>query len=210
MDRCAGTTDRGRVNRTLAAQRPLADVVAVANSPDGLVEVTAGVFGDLRRLRLDPRINRAPDAAALAANILVTHRTATCRATREVSDVDDFDPAFDPVLGRIDDRSVGPRQTGPDGRPVLASYVDHTSLRRYLLRLRDELARLQARAVSGDGLITVTVTGRGGLLDLAMDNRIHRAHSAAELAGQILATAHEAAARSAGQLTAITAGWGDR
>lgn len=58
-------------------------VTAHATSPDGMVEATAGVFGDLRELRLDPRQQRTRDTIALAETIMATVRAAGEAAARK-------------------------------------------------------------------------------------------------------------------------------
>ncbi|MCK2242828.1 MULTISPECIES: YbaB/EbfC family nucleoid-associated protein [unclassified Crossiella] len=84
---------------------------ATAESPDGLVEVTAGPCGDLHELWLDPRHQRTRDAAALAATILATVRAATATARREATgpvppaaDPALADPLFGPLLRELDRR----------------------------------------------------------------------------------------------------------
>ncbi|TWD81326.1 DNA-binding protein YbaB [Kribbella amoyensis] len=42
------------------------DTTGTAQSPDGLIEATVGMYGEVRELVLDPRIFRNPDAEALA------------------------------------------------------------------------------------------------------------------------------------------------
>jgi DNA-binding protein YbaB len=45
------------------------DTTGSAQSPDGMVEATVGLYGEVRELLLDPRIFRTPDAEALAGQI---------------------------------------------------------------------------------------------------------------------------------------------
>ncbi|MEV8378401.1 YbaB/EbfC family nucleoid-associated protein [Kribbella sp. NPDC056861] len=45
------------------------DTTGTAQSPDGLVEATVGLYGEVRELVLDPRVYRSPDAEALAGRI---------------------------------------------------------------------------------------------------------------------------------------------
>ncbi|TCO54784.1 YbaB/EbfC family nucleoid-associated protein [Actinocrispum wychmicini] len=100
------------------AQRRMADVRATADSDDGLVSATVGGGGELVELWLDPRIYRAPDSAALAADILDTVRQAARLAQQEcltiVSafmppdvDVDTADLRFDPLLRELDRQVAG-------------------------------------------------------------------------------------------------------
>ncbi|MFF1817242.1 YbaB/EbfC family nucleoid-associated protein [Kribbella sp. NPDC058245] len=45
------------------------DTTGTAQSPDGLIEATVGMYGDVRELILDPRILRTPNVAALAEQL---------------------------------------------------------------------------------------------------------------------------------------------
>jgi DNA-binding protein YbaB len=45
------------------------DTTGSAQSPDGLIEATVGMYGDVRDLVIDPRVYRNPDAKALAGQI---------------------------------------------------------------------------------------------------------------------------------------------
>ncbi|WP_328333242.1 YbaB/EbfC family nucleoid-associated protein [Kribbella sp. NBC_00382] len=45
------------------------DTTGSAQSPDGLIEATVGMYGDVRELVIDPRVYRNPDAEALAGQI---------------------------------------------------------------------------------------------------------------------------------------------
>jgi len=42
------------------------DTTGTAQSSDGLIDVTVGLYGDVRELVIDPRVYRSPDASALA------------------------------------------------------------------------------------------------------------------------------------------------
>lgn len=100
-------------------QDPLLDLSATAESPDGLIEVTVGAFGELRELHLDPRIQRRQDAEALAAAILATVRAAAGTAADLTFDLvrDQLAPGatraeadllFGPALRELD-RCLGQR-----------------------------------------------------------------------------------------------------
>jgi DNA-binding protein YbaB len=202
-----------RLEAHTGAPAGLADVVAVEESRDGLVKVTAGVLGDLRGLRLDPRIHYDPDADALAARILRTHQAAADRAWRSGTAVAGLPPdtrpgevdlIFDPVLDDLGRRIADPRRDGSDGRPVLADCVDYRSLRGYFLQMREEASRVCETAVSGDRLVAATVSGQGELLGLALDHRIYRAYHTAGLAEQILTMARRAAVQAGDRLAAIS------
>jgi DNA-binding protein YbaB len=45
------------------------DTTGTAQSPDGLIEATVGMYGEVREFVLDPRVFRDPDAGALADQI---------------------------------------------------------------------------------------------------------------------------------------------
>ncbi|MCE6997998.1 YbaB/EbfC family nucleoid-associated protein [Saccharothrix sp. S26] len=101
------------VNQALAAME------ATASSDDGLVDVTVGPGGELRALRLDPRLYRRPDAAALARAITRAARAAAEDARQAAFDMlapllpadataADTDLAFDPLLHHLD-RAGGAR-----------------------------------------------------------------------------------------------------
>jgi DNA-binding protein YbaB len=184
--------------RTSGAQQALVDLVAVEESWDGLVRVSVGAFGDLRELHLDPRTAR--DAAALAADVMHTVRTAAAGAAesaqRLVPDLmpgtttHDVDLAFDPVLYQLDRRT--------------SAHIDYAAFRRYVTALRDRTRDLVETADSDDGLITATVSGRGTLLDLTLDPRALRDRDTNELAADILATVRRATAQLGDQMTAIS------
>ncbi|MEV6637798.1 YbaB/EbfC family nucleoid-associated protein [Actinoplanes sp. NPDC051470] len=95
-----------------AVQQGMAGISARAESPDGLIMVVVGARGELRELRLDPRIYRQPDSRALARGITATLEAATADAQRQVFElVRDLLPAgatareadldFDPFLHQV-------------------------------------------------------------------------------------------------------------
>ncbi|WP_433165246.1 YbaB/EbfC family nucleoid-associated protein [Kribbella sp. CA-247076] len=70
------TGDQAQVGRLAELEREthrirdsVAGTTGSAESPDGLVEATVGVYGELVELILDPRVFRTPDADALAEQI---------------------------------------------------------------------------------------------------------------------------------------------
>jgi DNA-binding protein YbaB len=68
-------------------QREMAELTATAESPDGAVRATVGHRGDLVRLEINPRAQRALDSVTLAEVIVSTTRQAAAdvaRKTREV------------------------------------------------------------------------------------------------------------------------------
>jgi hypothetical protein len=73
-------------------------VSATATSADGLVEATAGAFGELRELRLDPCHARVQDAAMLAEKIRDTVRAAASVAALAAYEMiaDDLPPGTAP------------------------------------------------------------------------------------------------------------------
>ncbi|MGO1056130.1 YbaB/EbfC family nucleoid-associated protein [Crossiella sp. CA198] len=182
-------------------QRALAELTATAASPDGLVEATVGAFGDLRELDLDPRHHRSRDATALAATILATVRAATSTAAIAACEVlapdlpPDLDPAeadllFGPALHALD--HPGPAGPVADSRPVIGAGLDEDRWRHLLTALRERVRAATATADSADGLLTATVSGRGELLDLWLDQRIYRTSDARRLAEGITGTVRAA------------------
>jgi DNA-binding protein YbaB len=79
-------------------------------------------------------------------------------------------------------------------RPTLADTVDYERLRTALTELRTRLPEVRHTEQSGDGLIEVTVDGRGDLLTLTLDPRTLRTPDATALARAITATIHHATA----------------
>jgi DNA-binding protein YbaB len=110
-----------RVQQVVRAYQDLAAIKAVAESRDGLVVASAGVYGELRTLELDPRIYREYDVDSLATAIVDTARAAAGFASRQGFSVatvllppnanpDRTDLAFDPMLTELDRLIEG---TGP-------------------------------------------------------------------------------------------------
>jgi DNA-binding protein YbaB len=104
-----GTEDLRHLRDGLrSVQTWLADVTETAESDDGLIHATVNGRGDLLDLTLDPRIYRTPDSRALAtaitATILRAKEQAADRAAAHTRRVlaPDADPAFDPLLRRLD------------------------------------------------------------------------------------------------------------
>ncbi|MCK2242829.1 MULTISPECIES: YbaB/EbfC family nucleoid-associated protein [unclassified Crossiella] len=80
--------------------------------------------------------------------------------------------------------------------PVIGAGPDLREWRRVLLALRELADTVTGAADSADGLITATVSARGELLDLWLDQRIYRTSDSARLAVQITGTVREAARRA--------------
>ena len=59
------------------------DTTGTAQSDDGLIEATVGLYGEVRELVLDPRIYRAADATALAESVrdVINAAVADAQAT---------------------------------------------------------------------------------------------------------------------------------
>ncbi|MGZ0149056.1 YbaB/EbfC family nucleoid-associated protein [Kribbella sp. WER1] len=68
----------------LRIRAAVADTTGTAESPDGLIEATVGVYGELVELDLDPRIFRRQDATALAEQIRATVNSAYQEAQDKV------------------------------------------------------------------------------------------------------------------------------
>jgi DNA-binding protein YbaB len=94
-------------------------LTASAESPDGLIDATVGVYGELVELVLDPRVYREPNADTLAESIMATvneaRETAQSDVRRELAQclppelsnglqTDSIDPAglaFEPLQSLI-------------------------------------------------------------------------------------------------------------
>jgi DNA-binding protein YbaB len=94
-----------------ALRARLGEIRAETQSDDGLITAVAGGSGQLLELRLDPRVYRAPDSAALARAITDTIHQAVSRAQQEGQviaaglsgeDTESVDPVFDPLLTALD------------------------------------------------------------------------------------------------------------
>jgi DNA-binding protein YbaB len=59
------------------------DTTGTAQSDDGLIEATVGLYGEVRELVLDPRIYRSADATALAESVrdVINAAVADAQAT---------------------------------------------------------------------------------------------------------------------------------
>lgn len=68
----------------LELQQRLQELDETAYSEDGTVAATVGARGELRDLRLDPRIYRTTDAKALAATIMQTIHEASDAVTLQL------------------------------------------------------------------------------------------------------------------------------
>ncbi|HEX5202665.1 MAG TPA: YbaB/EbfC family nucleoid-associated protein [Actinoplanes sp.] len=84
-------------------------------------------------------------------------------------------------------------------------YGQYARLRSDLDDLQRRLASLRVSCVSDDGLVRATVGPRGQLVDLSLDRAIYREADSDRLARTIVATAREAAARSAAQIEEMVA-----
>ncbi|HEV7973958.1 YbaB/EbfC family nucleoid-associated protein [Amycolatopsis sp.] len=108
------TLDYGKIrDDLLAVQGKLAAVEASAESGSGLISASVDGRGELLELRLDPRIYRDTDSAALAKAITATIREAVSQAHDQVFELtkhtlspektrEDTDLGFDRVLHGLD------------------------------------------------------------------------------------------------------------
>jgi DNA-binding protein YbaB len=163
-------------------------LTVTAKSADRLVEVTVGAHGELRSLRLDPRVHRVRES--LADTIKHTVRTAAETASRKAftallpdADPDTGDTGFGPVLHELD-------------------RAGYTAFRADLVALQEVVRAVVESAESDDGLVTATVDGRGLLLDLELDPRIFRDTNARLLADQVTTTVARAAELAAARVAA--------
>jgi DNA-binding protein YbaB len=76
--------------------------------------------------------------------------------------------------------------------PRLENYLDYRTRRADLLALRAALPDIRESAYSDDGLIGVTLGGRGEIVDLLLDERLYRVTDSRRLAGNIGATVRAA------------------
>ncbi|MFD0205830.1 MULTISPECIES: YbaB/EbfC family nucleoid-associated protein [Saccharothrix] len=96
-----------------AVQQGMTAIRASADSPDGLITATVGARGELLDLRLNPRVYRDPDAAALGRRIVAAVAEAGRLAEAQVVALtkhlmpspEATDPRFDPLLGELDRRA---------------------------------------------------------------------------------------------------------
>ncbi|GAA3768316.1 hypothetical protein GCM10022225_63570 [Plantactinospora mayteni] len=89
--------------------------------------------------------------------------------------------------------------------------AEYSRLTEDLLAMREGMDRIRITAYSADELVTVTVGGRGELINLELDPRIYREPDATALAESIAATirdAAEAAAQDAAQIAGRVIGAG--
>ncbi|MEV0133273.1 YbaB/EbfC family nucleoid-associated protein [Dactylosporangium sp. NPDC050688] len=97
-----------------AVRQRMLEIRATAESDDGLISVTVDATHDIVELRLDPRIYRAPDSAALAKAIIATVRRAVRVAEDEAFAIvrvllpeeatpGSADLRFDPLLHELDE-----------------------------------------------------------------------------------------------------------
>ena len=89
-------------------------------------------------------------------------------------------------------------------RPTLDEGVDHDRLRLGLTELQARLPEVRHTAQSADGLIELTVDGRGDLLALDLDQRALRTPDATALARDITSTARRATAAVHQQIHHLT------
>jgi DNA-binding protein YbaB len=87
---------------------------------------------------------------------------------------------------------------------VAARLAEYERLAEDVRAMRDGLDRIRAAAYSPDGLVSVTVGGRGELLDLTLDPRIYRDQDAGALAGTITETVRDAVAKAERAAVRIT------
>lgn len=81
--------------------------------------------------------------------------------------------------------------------------TDHARLRAELLETRTRIAAIEVTADSPDGLVSVTVAGRGELRELHLDPRIYRAADPKALGASIVDTVRDAVGQSRRQLFEI-------
>ncbi|MEN3610563.1 YbaB/EbfC family nucleoid-associated protein [Plantactinospora sp. ZYX-F-223] len=92
-----------------------------------------------------------------------------------------------------------------------ARLAEYARLTEDLLAMREGIDKIRITAYSADGLVTVTVGGRGELIDLELDPRIYREPDSTALAGSIAGTirdAAEAAAQDAARIAGRVTGAG--
>jgi DNA-binding protein YbaB len=193
--------------RVARAYRELVNVRAIAESPNGFIAATAGPLGDLRELRIDPRVYRDQDAHALAEDVLETIEAAADGATRSAFDAAEVllagqtepvnaELVLGPVLHELDRLIARTAHNGgvvpPGSRPTIDAGIDYEAHRRELEALRAEMLYVRGTADSDDGLITATTDACGKVFGLVLHQRIYRTPDARRLAEQITGTVRRA------------------
>ncbi|WP_329244032.1 YbaB/EbfC family nucleoid-associated protein [Actinoallomurus sp. NBC_01490] len=73
-----------RIEQLKEMRRELAEVGATAKRPDGLVTVVVGSQGQVKDIRLDPRVYRKLDSGELAAAIMELISQATAEVSEQM------------------------------------------------------------------------------------------------------------------------------
>ncbi|WUI04104.1 YbaB/EbfC family nucleoid-associated protein [Spirillospora sp. NBC_00431] len=82
--------------------------------------------------------------------------------------------------------------------------IEYERMRGDVLRLRERIDGIRETAESDDGTITVSVDGRGRLVDLRLAARVYRMPDSRALAAGIVETASHATELVGGRLAEIT------
>jgi len=90
------------------------------------------------------------------------------------------------------------------GLRMTRSGIDYRGMRDALTDLQRKLEDVRGTAVSDDGLISVTMGGRGALLDLVIDPRVYRVPDTRRLAEDIKATMRRATEAAHDQVFELT------
>ncbi|MFD0200333.1 MULTISPECIES: YbaB/EbfC family nucleoid-associated protein [Saccharothrix] len=163
------------LDQVAAVYRDVAAVRMTAESANRTVVAVAGPFGELRELRIDPRVYRVQDARRLSEDVLEASRAAADRACRAAFDAarvllpEDAEPTgadlvLGPVLRELDELVATARErvTVPsDSRPVLDTGIDYEAERRDVEAQRAVMLETRGTADSDDGLVTITVDACG-------------------------------------------------
>ncbi|GLY74754.1 YbaB/EbfC family nucleoid-associated protein [Actinoallomurus iriomotensis] len=76
-----------RTEQLKKMRRELADVGATAKRPDGLVTVVVGAQGQVKDIKLDPRVYRKLDSGQLAAAIMELISQATTEVAEQMKTI---------------------------------------------------------------------------------------------------------------------------
>lgn len=76
-----------RIEQLKEMRRELAEVGATAKRPDGLVTVVVGSQGQVKDIRLDPRVYRKLDSGELAAAIMEMISQATAEVSKQMQTI---------------------------------------------------------------------------------------------------------------------------
>lgn len=103
-----------RIEQLKEMRRELAEVGATAKRPDGLVTVVVGAQGQVKDIRLDPRVYRKLDSGELAAAIMELISQASAEVSKQMRTImTPFMPGG-PSSGGLDLSGFLPKSEDPE------------------------------------------------------------------------------------------------